>query len=74
MLVISLTIHVSLALEVLLRGPILVVSQVKMVSDPVQIGGTRSRGPEGSAPLEAVAPSGVNQVLDMFGCGANFRR
>lgn len=40
--------------------------QVKMISDPRQIGGRQTR---------AEATSGMTaSVLDMFGCGANVRR
>jgi hypothetical protein len=41
--------------------------QIKMISDPRQIGGTRADGD--------ALPSGVaGSMLDMFGCGANYRR
>jgi hypothetical protein len=40
--------------------------QIKMISDPRQIGGQQTAG--------AVPPGVASSVLDMFGCGANYRR
>ena len=37
--------------------------QVKMVSDPQRVGGRAHN-----------VPAGSKSMLDMFGCGANFRR
>ena len=51
-------------------------AQIKMISDPAQIGGRQRQSlqiPGGGAGSSA-APGVAGSVLDMFGCGANFRR
>ena len=45
----------------------LLYMQIKMISDPRQIGGQQQARAE-------VASGMTASVLDMFGCGANFRR
>ena len=57
--------HTSGCVAALSRWSRLAAVQVKMVSGPQQIGGDKP--PEGR-------PAGAASYLDMFGCGANFRR
>ncbi|KAK9853123.1 hypothetical protein WJX84_001911 [Apatococcus fuscideae] len=49
--------------------------QVKMISDPQQIGGRGSQQAGAtSLPGSQSEPGRVNNILDMFGCGANYTR
>ncbi|KAK9846128.1 hypothetical protein WJX84_011721 [Apatococcus fuscideae] len=50
--------------------------QIKMISDPQQIGGRGSQqAAAGNAAAGSQPQSGrVNNILDMFGCGANYTR
>ncbi len=50
--------------------------QVKMISDPHQIGGRSSQQPAAADAAAGSQPEAgrVNNILDMFGCGANYTR
>ncbi len=58
-----------------LTGCVDVPAQIKMISDPAQIGGRQRQAltPAGG-PGAAAAVGVAGSVLDMFGCGANYRR
>ena len=50
--------------------------QIKMISDPQQIGGKGSQPATGVGAASSSQPQSgrVNNILDMFGCGANYTR
>lgn len=50
--------------------------QIKMISDPQQIGGKGGQQAAAASAASGSQPQAgrVNNILDMFGCGANYSR